>query len=48
MAQVLKAHTLPNNHSPSNVSRENTLENMPKITQLYPIPDFGKGRESSE
>ena len=42
------AHTFPDDHSASDVSRENTLGNIPKHTQHYPASELGKGRESIE
>ena len=45
MAFFFLAHTLPNDHSASDVSKENTLGNVLKVTQHYPAPDLGKGGE---
>ena len=39
------AHTLPDDHSASDVYKENTLGNIPKVTQHYPASDLGNGQE---
>ena len=39
-------HTLPDDSSVTNVCRKTRLGNIPKLTQHYRAPDFGKGRES--
>ena len=42
-------HTLPEDHSASEVSKENTLGNVSKLTQHYPASDVGTiGNASSE
>ena len=44
--RIFLAHTLPDDHSASEVNIENTLENILKLTQYYPASDVGNGRDS--
>ena len=39
------AHTSPDDDSASDMSKENTLGNVLKVTKQYPAPDLGKGGE---
>ena len=42
------AHTLPDDHSASEVSKENTSGNVPKVTQHYPASVLGTGWDRIE
>ena len=42
------AHTWPDDHTASEVSKNNTSGNVPKVTQLYPASDLGNGWECVE
>ena len=42
------AYTLPDDHSASEVNKENTAGNIPKLTQHYSSPDVVSDRESIE
>ena len=46
--RVFLAQTLPDDHAASKLSKENTSENIPKLTQHYPASDLGSGQECIE